>query len=46
MNIPPLEKRRLKVSVGVFPSPIIASLAACHPFTQQVCSVFMHWLRH
>ncbi|KJA23551.1 hypothetical protein HYPSUDRAFT_137715 [Hypholoma sublateritium FD-334 SS-4] len=40
MNIPPAEKRRLKVSVGALPSPKIASLAACHPFTQQLDVVF------
>ena len=36
MNIPDAEKRRVKILTGEFPSTKIASLAACHPFTQQV----------
>ena len=33
------EKRRLKVSAGALPSPKLAALAACHPFSKQVGSI-------
>ncbi|KIM44470.1 hypothetical protein M413DRAFT_67558 [Hebeloma cylindrosporum] len=40
MNIPHPEKRRIKIWAGELPSSKIASLAACHPFTQQLDIVF------
>jgi len=36
MNVPHPEKRRIKILTGELPATKIASLAACHPFTQQV----------
>ncbi|KDR80766.1 hypothetical protein GALMADRAFT_264719 [Galerina marginata CBS 339.88] len=40
MNIPEPEKRRVRVSSGTLPSTKISSLAACHPFCQQLDLVF------
>ncbi|KAF8967763.1 ribonuclease P 40kDa subunit-domain-containing protein [Flammula alnicola] len=40
MNIPQPEKRRVKVNSGTLPAFKIASLAACHPFSQQLDLVF------
>ncbi|KAF9038529.1 hypothetical protein BJ165DRAFT_395325 [Panaeolus papilionaceus] len=40
MNLPSLEKRRLRLSKGVLPSPHISNLASCHPFTKQIDVVF------
>ncbi|PPQ78681.1 hypothetical protein CVT25_010702 [Psilocybe cyanescens] len=40
MNTPAPEKRRVKVSSGSLPSSKIASLAASHPFSQQLDVVF------
>ncbi|KAH9479337.1 hypothetical protein JR316_0007927 [Psilocybe cubensis] len=40
MDAPAPEKRRLKVTVGALPSSKIASLAASHPFSQQIDVVF------
>ncbi|PPQ63107.1 hypothetical protein CVT24_005818 [Panaeolus cyanescens] len=40
MSLPPLAKRRLKISKGILPSPHISNLALCHPFTKQLDIVF------